>query len=61
MVQSSDFAFLDDTFFPRRHGHLTSSKVTSCNGIMRRHPSKCAISSKRANIEFYYIAIILND
>ena len=51
MVQISDFAFLDDTFSPQRNGHLTSSKVTSRNGIMRRHPSQCAISSKRADIE----------
>ena len=61
MVQSSDFAYLDDTF-PRRHGHLTSSKVTSCNDNMRRHPSKCAISSKCADIVCYlhtcYLAFI---
>ena len=51
MMQISDFAFLGDTFFPRHHGRLTSSKVTSSNDNMRRHPSKCAISSKRADIE----------
>ena len=50
MVQISDFAILDDTFSRDVNGHLTSSKVMSCNGIMRRHPSKCAISSKRADI-----------
>ena len=61
MVRISDFAFLGDPFSLRRHGHPTSSEVTSCNGNLRRHPSKCAISSKRADIEYYYIAIILND
>ena len=55
MVWISDFSFLGDPFSPRRHGHLTSSEVTSCNGNMRRHLNKCAISSKRADIEFYYI------
>ena len=49
--QSSDFAFLADTFFLRRHGNLKSSKVMSCNGKMRRHATKGAISSKRADIE----------
>ena len=51
MVHISDFAFLGDTFSPRRHGCLTSSNVTSCNDNMRRHPSKRAISRKRADIE----------
>ena len=49
MVQSADFAYLDDPF-SRSHGHLTSSKVTSCNDNMRRHLSKCAILSKCADI-----------
>ena len=50
MVRISEFAFFGDPF-TRRHGHLTSSEETSCNSNMRRHPSKCAISSKRADIE----------
>ena len=37
------------TAINRKNGHLTSSKVMLCNGYMRRHPSKCAISSNRAN------------
>ena len=36
--------------FLRCHDCLTSSKATSCNGIVRGHPSKGAISSKRADI-----------
>ena len=46
MVQISEFAFLDDTL-----SRDASSKVTSCNNNMRRYPSKCVISSKRADIE----------
>ena len=34
IVQIFDFVFLDDTFSPRNHGHLMSSKVSSsCKGI----------------------------
>ena len=51
MVQSSDFAFFGDPFDRNVMGHMTPSEVTSCNGNMRRHLSKCAISSKRADIE----------
>ena len=50
MVQSSDFAFLDDTFSRDVMEHVASSKATSCYDNMRRHPNKCAISSKRADI-----------